>query len=540
MKIACERATVRETTYDLLRRLDLRVIFGNPGSTEEPFLKEFPADFQYVLALQEASAIAMADGYAQSTGKPALVNLHTAAGIGNGMGTLMTAYQNKTPLIVLAGQQTREMLIGEPFLTNRDETMMPRPWVKWSYQPTRPQDVPAAIMRAYAMALQPPAGPVFLSIPLDDWDKPIESSPVSKTFSRRTAPDPERVENFAARVNASANPAIIYGGDIDRSDAWNEAIELAERLKCPVFAAPLAERGVFPETHKQFQGMLPPAIGPLSERLTGFDLVVVVGAPVFRYYPYVGGEFLKAGTELLHITDDPNEASTAVVGDSLLSDSKLALQALLQHVTARTTSTYADRKAVRVLDDKSAGSRISAEQLFEVLSESRPEDAIVLQESPSNFRQFAKWWPTVHPHSYFTCASGGLGWNGPAACGHAIAEKEKPYPRPVIAFIGDGAMQYSIQSLYTAAQLKLKVVYIIPCNDEYAVLKSFAELEETPGVPGLDLRGLDISLLAQGYGCNAIKATDIPSLKAAFEESLKYNGPTVITVPIEPGFKRLI
>ena len=183
--------SVQETTYELLRRLGLTTIFGNLGSTELPFLKNFPSDFQYILALQEASAVAMADAYAQATGKPALVNLHTFAGVGNGMGNISGAFMNKTPLIILGGQQTREMLVGDVYLTNQEETMLPKPWVKWSYQPVRAEDVPAAIMRAYAAALQPPAGPVFLSVPLDDWDKPAlgkrrreDSQPSSRSRSR--------------------------------------------------------------------------------------------------------------------------------------------------------------------------------------------------------------------------------------------------------------------------------------------------------------------------------------------------------------------
>jgi benzoylformate decarboxylase len=176
--------TVYDATYNLLRKLELTTMFGNPGSTEQPFLKNFPRDFQYVLGLQEASAVAMADGFAQATRKPVLVNLHTAAGTGNGMGNIMTAYQNKTPLIITAGQQTREMVLYEPLLTNRDETMMPRPWVKWAYQPVRAQDVPAAIMKAYAIAVQPPAGPVYVSIPLDDWDQPALGDAVVRTRPR--------------------------------------------------------------------------------------------------------------------------------------------------------------------------------------------------------------------------------------------------------------------------------------------------------------------------------------------------------------------
>ncbi len=161
--------TVRDATYDLLRACGLTTIFGNVGSTEETFLKNFPSDFRYVLGLQEASVVAMADGFAQATRQPALVNVHTGAGVGNAMGSLLTAFQNKTPLIVTAGQQTREMLLLEPWLTNVEATTLPRPWVKWAYEPARAEDVPAAFMRAIATALQPPSGPVFLSLPLDDW-----------------------------------------------------------------------------------------------------------------------------------------------------------------------------------------------------------------------------------------------------------------------------------------------------------------------------------------------------------------------------------
>lgn len=191
---------VREATIALLRRLGLTTIVGNPGSTEEPFLQDFPEDFTYVLALQECSAVAMADGLSQGLRAPVLVNLHTGAGLGNAMGAVVSAFLNKTPLIVTAGQQTRRMLLGEPFLANIDAENMPRPWVKWSYEPRRPQDVPGAFMRAFAMAVQPPAGPVFLSLPLDDWDQEAEDGDVLRTVSRRAAPDPDRLADLARRI----------------------------------------------------------------------------------------------------------------------------------------------------------------------------------------------------------------------------------------------------------------------------------------------------------------------------------------------------
>src|SRR6202158_5799112 len=218
--------TVHEATYNLLRRLGLTTVFGNPGSTEQPFLKNFPKDFQYVLGLQEASAVAMADGFAQGTKKPVLVNLHSGAGTGNGMCNIMTAFQNKTPLIITAGQQTREMILGDPYLTNRDETTLPRPWVKWAYQPVRAQDVPGAIMRAYAIALQPPAGPVYVSIPLDDWDQPALGDAVVRTVSSRYGADPARMEMFAERIRKATNPALVYGQEVERSGGWDAGLQI--------------------------------------------------------------------------------------------------------------------------------------------------------------------------------------------------------------------------------------------------------------------------------------------------------------------------
>src|SRR3954447_21838088 len=239
-------ATVRDVTYELLRTYGLTTIFGNVGSTEEPFLADFPSDFRYVLALQEASVIAMADGYAQSTRRPALVNLHSGPGTGNAMGNLMGAFENKTPLIVTAGQQTREMLLLEPWLTNVEATMLPRPWVKWAYEPVRAADVPAAFMRAIATALQPPAGPVFLSLSLDDWSRPSDGPAVVRTVGTRVAPDPARLDEFADALRHASSPVMVYGSAIARGDGWSEAAALAEALNAPVWAAPASERTPFP------------------------------------------------------------------------------------------------------------------------------------------------------------------------------------------------------------------------------------------------------------------------------------------------------
>ncbi|GAA1823514.1 benzoylformate decarboxylase [Planosporangium flavigriseum] len=530
-------ATVREVTYDLLRDLGMTTVFGNPGSTEEPFLERFPSDFTYVLALQEASAVAMADGYAQVTGKPAHVNLHTTPGVGNGMGNLATAWHNRTPLIVSSGQQHRDMLRLEPLLTNRYAHLLPMPYVKWSYEPARAQDVPAAFMQAYALAVQPPSGPVFLSIPMDDWEQPADGAPARRKVSARIAAEPDMLREFVDALAGARNPAIVFGGGVDRAGGWDDAVRLAEKLRAPVWSAPWSMRASFPEDHPQYQGMLPPAIGPVTETLQGHDLILVIGAPVFRYYPYVPGQYLPEGTRLLHVTDDPDEAARAPVGDSLLADPALACAALAEQLPASDRSGPQPQSAP---SEPEMTTPLSPDALYATLARVWPEDGILVEESPSNMKALKQYLRIKRPASFFTASSGGLGYALPASVGIALGERHTGRRRPVVGVIGEGSFQYSIQALYTAAQHRLPVVFVVPFNEEYAILKAFAEFEHTPGVPGLDLPGLDIPTIARGYGCQSQRVESADALADALGAATKAEGPTVLAVPITKKVPALI
>lgn len=534
--------TVRELTFNLLRQLELTTIVGNPGSTEETFLQNFPQDFEYILALQEASVIGIADGLAQGLKKPVIVNVHTGAGMGNAMGCILTAYLNKTPLILTAGQQTREMLLIEPFLTNVQAENLPKPWIKWSYEPSRPEDIPGAFMRAYAMAMQPPTGPVFLSLPLDDWGKTINNVDVFRTISTRVAPDPNRIIEFAERINQSKNPVIIFGGDVARSNAWNLGIIFAEKIQAPVWSAPFAERASFPENHSLYAGALPAAIGPLSQKLEEHDLVIVIGAPVFRYYPWVPGHYLPQHASLIQVTDDPYDAAKSAVGDSIVCDSGLALKALNDFVKIKIKAdTYSKSRHAKVSLEKPCYP-LTAKQLFAVLSEKLPNDYILIQESPSNIPELddTRLGVITKPDSYYTMASGGLGWDLPAAIGHALAEKQTKRHRPVICIIGDGSFQYSPQAIWTGVQHDLHVIIVVLRNEEYGILKSFALLEKTPHVPGLDLPGINIVSLAKGYGAKALRAITIEDIEASFQEALAHKSVSVIEVPIDKKINKLL
>lgn len=535
--------TVREVTFNLLRQLGLTTIVGNPGSTEETFLQNLPNDFSYILALQEASVVGIADGLAQGLKKPVIVNVHTGAGMGNAMGCILTAHINKTPLIITAGQQTREMLLMEPFLTNVEATTLPKPWVKWSYEPVRPEDVPGSFMRAYAMAIQQPSGPVFLSLPLDDWDKEIVDKQIARTVGHRIAPDPSRITAFAQQINCSKNPVLIYGGDISRSNAWDLGIAFAEQLNAPVWLGPFSERISFPENHPLYAGALPSAIGPLSNTLEGHDLLIVIGASVFRYYPWVPGEYLPQNAHLIQVIDDPYDAAKSIVGDSLVSDSGLALEALLAQVKNRSSTMPAHKPHhVNHPTIQTDNYPLTAAQVFQLLSCHLPEDYILVQESPSNVPELgdSRLGTISKPDSYYTMSSGGLGWDMPAAVGLAYAEKQTGRNRPVIAVIGDGSFQYSPQSIWTGVQHGVHLIMIVLRNEEYGILKSFAELENTPNVPGLDIPGIDIVSLGKGYGAKANRAQSIDEIVQLFHQALKENSVTIIEIPIDKKVHALL
>src|SRR5246127_5444564 len=244
-------SSVHDLTYDLLRRHGLTTVFGNPGSNELPFLRDFPSDFCYFLGLHKGVAVGMADGYAQATGKPALINLPSAAGTGNGMGALTNAWNPHTPLIVTAGQQTRAMMGVEALLTNLDSPQLPRPLVKWSCEPSFAQDVPLAMSRALHMAALPPSGPVYASVPYDDWA--AEADPQSSALLDRQVDavgsfDGPSLSRLVARLSAATNPGLVLGPEVDACRANPLAVHLSEKLRTPVWVAPSAPRCPFPTT----------------------------------------------------------------------------------------------------------------------------------------------------------------------------------------------------------------------------------------------------------------------------------------------------
>src|SRR5256884_6523293 len=257
---------VRGGVFGLLRDFGLTPIFGNPGSAELPMFRAFPADFRYVLGLQESVVVAMADGFAQARASAAFVNLHSAIGLGHAVGSLFTAYRNQTPLVITAGQQARSILPFEPFLYSEQATNLPRPYVKWSCEPARAEDVPAAVACAFLTAMQPPRGPTFVSVPVDDWDR-LCTPPPRREVTITVAGDPSMLARAAVMLAAARRPVIVVGASVARDGAWQEVIALAERHQAAVWVRPPSARNSFPDQHPLFAGFLPAEPEPNVKRL---------------------------------------------------------------------------------------------------------------------------------------------------------------------------------------------------------------------------------------------------------------------------------
>jgi benzoylformate decarboxylase len=527
--------SVREASFELFRRHGMTTIFGNPGSTELPMLGPFPEDFRYVLALQEAVAVGMADGFAQASGNVTHVNLHTAPGLGNGVGALFNAKANKAPLLVTAGQQARSLITMGALLTNRDALEVPKPYVKWSHEPPRAQDVPLALAQAIHHASLPPAGPAFVSIPLDDWAAQIEPGDFALQISRQTGgrarPDDAQVIELARRLRAARHPAFVAGPDIDASGGWEAAVELVERERLPVWATPPTGGGRlgFPEDHAAFQGVLAPAVGPLGEMLAPYDFVLVAGSSVFPYYPNIPGPLLADGTSLLAITNDPDEAARAPMGDAILADVALTLRALLD---ALEGSAERESPTPRPPAESPALTEpLSPAAVHATLAGVFPDGGIVVLESPSSTAALRNQLRISRPGSYYFSAGGGLGFALAAAVGVQLAEPA----RQVICVLGEGSAQYAITAFWTAAAYAVPVKFLVLRNNDYSILKWFSSLEGVTDAPGLDLPGLDVAATAQSYGVPSTTVSGRDALQVALTDALRADGPRLVQVDVEPG-----
>jgi benzoylformate decarboxylase len=512
----------------------MTTIFANPGSTEVPFLTDLPGDLRFVLALHEGSVVGMATGWAIGRDEPAFVLLHTTAGLGNAVAALATARVNRAPLVVLVGQQDRRHLALEPFLAGRLEGLAGE-YLVWRNQPARAEDVPGALDRAWHEA-RTGRGPALVVVPQDDWlapagDEPFLASP--SRLVRAVAPDPAAVAELGRMVAGALSPALVVGAGADAPETWSALVTLAERLACPVWQEPFGARAAFPQDHPLFAGHLPAGRARLRDALAGHDLVLVVGAPVFRHYPYEPGPLVHAGTAVTLVTEDTAEAHRSPADVVLLTSPTAACRALAQLVPVREGPAPPRFLRPEPPPPPRAGEALRAAHVLAALAERLPRNAVLVEETPSSRPELHARIPAREPLGFVSAAMGGLGFALPGAAGLRMALPE----RPVVAVVGDGSCLYAVQSLWSAARYRCGVLFVILANGGYRVMDRLAERHGgTPPWPSFE--DIDLAGLARALGCPALRVDEHTQLVSVLDDVLPglsdRDEPLLLEVRIEP------
>ncbi|MDT7580509.1 MAG: benzoylformate decarboxylase [Pseudonocardiales bacterium] len=525
--------TVRDATFDVFRRFGLTTIFANPGSTEIAFLTGLPDDLRFVLALHEGSVVGIATGYATATGRPALVNLHTTAGLGNAVGALATARTNRVPLVVIVGQQDRRHLVYRPFLAG-DLAGLAGDYPVWVNQPARAQDVPSAVARAWHEA-NDARGPALVIVPSDDWAELADDAPLAAPaqLRRGTAADPAVLDELTDLLRAAEAPALVVGADADDPATWTALVALAERLGAPVWQEPFGARAGFPQDHPLFAGHLPASRARLREALAGHDLVLTVGAPVFRQYPYEQGAFVNAGTTVVLVTDDPEDAHHSPVQLAVVAGPAAVCAALAERVPARSGSAPVPARPTPP-PAPIPGEPLRAPHVMVALADRLPAETVVVEETPSSRPDLHRLLPARAPLGFLSAAMGGLGFALPAAVGVRMAEPH----RPVVAVVGDGSSLYGIQALWSAAHYGCGVLFVVLANGRYAVMDRLAEQHGAGKAPWPAFEEVSISRLAEGLGCPATRVETHDELLKVLDDVVPTLGertePLVLEVSVVP------
>jgi benzoylformate decarboxylase len=503
--------TVREATFDVLRRHGLTTIFANPGSTEVAFLTDLPDDIEFVLALHEGSVVGIATGWATANDRPALVNLHTTAGLGNAVGALATARVNRVPLVVLVGQQDRRHLAARPFLAG-DLDGLAGSYPVWTADPARPQDVPGALARAWHEARHG-RGPALVVVPSDDWTAPADELPVPAParLLPAAAVDPDAVAELAGVLTRASRPAMVVGADADSPQSWAALVELAKRLGCPVWQEVFSARAGFPQDHPQFAGHLPAGRSRLRAALAGHDVVLVVGAPVFRQYPYEPGPLVEDGTTVVLVTDDPEDAHHSPVDLAVIAPPGPVCRALALSLPSRLGGYR--RPAPAPVEPPANGEPLRAVHVLAALAQRVPPQTVVVEESPSSRPDLHRLLPARESLGFLSAAQGGLGFALPAAIGVRMALPR----RPVVAVVGDGSSLYGIQALWSAAHYGCGVLFVVLANGRYAVMDRLAERHGSGKPPWPPFTEVSVSGLALALGCPALRVESAGELAEALD-----------------------
>ena len=533
-------------------------IFGNPGTSETPFLdglQDYP-QIKYVQALQEGTAVGMADGYARASGRPAFANIHIAGGLANGISALYNAYRGGAPVILTAGNSDTRMLLTEPVLSG-DLVEMTSQYTKWSAEIRHASDIPMVIRRAFKEAKTPPTGPVFLSFPWDTLDEEVDADIIpSSPGYFRSRPDVDAVARASEQLSQAENPVIVIGDRIAQSSAVPEMVKVAELLGAKVYAAAYTEVN-FPTSHSLFGGMLNLNSAATRQQLASADVVLAVGTNVFSSFLYVPEPFIGPATKLIHLDSSAREVEKIYPTEvGILCDPKAGLedlfQALDQDMSGQGKEAAATRAATLAEErsryhQRAAGNLkehwdrrpMAVERMMHELAQALPSDAIIADEAVTSRPALMRSMNFDEPGSFYGIQGGALGWAMPGALGVQLANPD----RPVVAVVGDGASMYTVQALWTAVRYNIPVTYLICNNRSYRILKLNMDIylrrmledrERESEYVGMDFpSALPLAEIAQAMGVSSVKVEDPDDLRRLAEQAIASGKPALLDISID-------
>jgi benzoylformate decarboxylase len=548
--------TGRRAFLQLLVDEGVTHLFGNPGTTELPIMEVVPQfpQLKFVLGLQEAVVVGMADGYARASGRLAAANVHVAPGLGNAMGALYNAKFSGSPIVLTAGQQEQGHGLREPLLY---APLVPvaQPFVKWAVEVTRVEDLPLIVRRAAKLALTPPTGPVFISLPGDILEQQAELDLGRATrVDARMRPSDAALERLAGALLAARNPVIIAGQELATHDAFAEAAELAELLGAAVYQQSVPYAAQFPTAHPAYMGALTRNQKQVRAVLEPHDLLLCLGGDLLRMSVYSPVDPLPPHTTVMHVSErDWELGKNNATEFALQANVKETLRALLPILKKKVSSEARTQSAGRLAAlaprnwaaqrDKARLAALEAAEekpidprfLMLRIAESLPEDAVVVEEALTSANALPQFLELRDPRCFYGLASGGLGFGMAGAVGVALAQPG----RPLAAVVGDGSAMYGIQALWTAAHLKLPITYVITNNRSYRILKErLVSMRGSDRFVGMDLRDpeIDFTGLAQSMGVAARRITDPQDFSPALREAMASGAPRLIEVMVADGF----
>src|SRR3984885_44197 len=516
---------------DLLKQEGVKVMFGNPGTTELPLMDAFAVehDIQYIIGLQEAALMSIADGYAQASGNLAVLILHVAPGLGNAMGMLYDAMKANSPVLVTAGQQDLEYIATEPVLT-ADLATLARPFVKWAAEVHRAEDLPRYVHRAVKTALAPPTGPVFLSLPGDILKNDADIDMLEPTrVAPRVRGDADAVAAAAEMLAKAERPVIIAGDAVAQSRAHKELAALAEAIGAPVYVEFIPSTASFPASHPLYRGMMTRTQAGVREVLEKHDLLFSVGGDLFTWSLPSAIDPWPTGLPLIHLDTDPWQIGKNYPAKvAILGDPKATLPDITAAISGRMTASAKSAAAVQPL------------ARLEAIGAMLPKDAVVIEEILSSAPGVRSMINSDDEQSFFGLRGGGIGWGLPAAIGAKIALPD----RPVVALIGDGSAMYTVQALWTAARYRLPVVWVIFNNTSYRILKQRLVMlrglaEQADRFVGMELNDPAIYFvgLARSLGIEGQRAATVKDATDLIGKALKDGKAMLIDVDMERGYK---